>query len=131
MPSRRFRSLAGLRPVRLPRGILVWALVPVLVLLVVWQQSSVDRLSVRLEKEKQKTRQLETQVNALSLEATRLSSLGQVESRATRELGLVRPTPDQIVNLVFTPSDNDTRHPRFGTLVTEANAGIRPPGSSR
>lgn len=132
MPSRllhpRFRS--GPKPLRVPRAALVWALVPVLVLLVVWQQASVDRLGVRLEKEKDRARQLQSQVNALSLEANRLSSLGQVESRATRELGLVRPSTDQIVDLVFTPGDHDGR-PRFGSLVTEANAGTRTPGNPR
>jgi len=122
------RVPTGRRPAGIPRAVLAWALVPVLVLLVVWQQASVDRLSVRLEKEKNRTRQLESQVNALSLEASRLSSLGQVESRATRELGMVRPSTDQVVDLVFTP-DHGGR-PGFGSLVTEANAGTRTPGTS-
>lgn len=97
-------------------------MVPVLVILVVWQQASVDRLVARLDEERENHRELESQVNALRLEASRLSSLRQVEARAERELGLERPETRQIVDLVFEDSDHG---PRFAlsSWVGEAVAG--------
>ena len=114
-PAVSFR--VGFRP-----GPMVWALVPVLVILVVWQQASVDRLVVSLDEERETHRELESQVNALRLEASRLSSLRQVEARAERELGLERPDTRQIVDLVFEDSGDG---PRFAlaSWVGEAVAG--------
>lgn len=101
---------------------------PVLVLLLVWQQASIDRLVVQLEAENDTHQELESQVNALRLEANRLSSLGQVEDRAERELGLIRPETDQIVNVVFA-SATDDRIFRLRSLVPDATAN--PPGERR
>lgn len=106
---------------RFQPGPMLWAVVPVLVILVVWQQASVDRLVVNLDTERETHRELESQVNALRLEASRLSSLRQVENRAERELGLERPDTRQIVDLVFEDADGG---PRFalGSWVGEAVA---------
>lgn len=103
--------------------ILFWTLVPLLVLLTVWQQASVDRLVVALERDRDARTQLESQVNALRLEADRLSSLGQVEARAGKELGLVRPGTEQIVDLVFPGSEGRDGLFHLKPLVGEALAG--------
>jgi cell division protein FtsL len=100
---------------RRPPTAVLWALVPLLILLVVWQQTSVDRLVVRLDTAKHTERSLESQVNALALEANRLSSLEQVEDRARDELGLVRPGTENIVDLVF--GDEDLGDVHLGTLM--------------
>ena len=128
-PLGRFR-LSGFRIPRPGFAMGIWLTVPVLVLLLVWQQASTERLVVDLEKQRDARRELESQVNALRLEANKLSSLGQVESRAERELGLMRPDTDQIVHLVFsTPRDDRV----FGirSLITDANAGPRRRGEHR
>jgi cell division protein FtsL len=109
---------------------LLCAAVPILIMLQVWQQASVDHLVLRSEKEKDSRRDLESRVNALRLEANRLSSLGQVENRAEQELGLGRPDTDQIVDLVFSPSEND-RQFVFRSLVSEANAATHREGTQR
>ena len=109
---------------------MVWLAIPVLVLLLVWQQASIDQLVVQLEAERDTQRELDSQVNALRLEANRLSSLGQVEARAERELGLLRPGTDQIVDLVFSIS-REERVFGFRSLVDEATAGPRREGSAR
>ena len=119
--------------VRVPRpGLMtmVWLASPVLVLLLVWQQASIDRLVVNLERERDTLRELESQVNALRLEANRLSSLGQVENRAERELGLTRPETDQIIDVVFSTSRDDRV---FGirSLVSDANAAQQREGRDR
>jgi cell division protein FtsL len=94
---------------------ILWGLVPLLILLVVWQQTSVDRLVVHLDKAKDVHRSLESQVNALALEANRLSSLEQVEDRARGELGLGRPGTEDIVDLVF--GEQNLGDYRLGTLM--------------
>jgi hypothetical protein len=96
---------------------------PLLILLTVWQQASVDRIVVALERNRDARTQLESQVNALRLEADRLSSLGQVEARAAEELGLVRPGTDQIVDLVFPGSEERDGLFHLKPLVGEALAG--------
>jgi cell division protein FtsL len=105
-------------------------MVPGLVLLLVWQQASIGRLVGQLETEKHTQRDLESQVNALRLEANKLSSLGQVETRAERELGLTRPETDQIVNVVFSTSRED-RAFGFRTLVPDATASPTWKGRTR
>jgi len=105
-------------------------MVPILVLLLVWQQASIGQLMVRLETEKDTQRDLESQVNALRLEANKLSSLGQVENRAERELGLTRPETDQIVDVVFSTS-RDERAFGLRSLVTDANAAPSRKGRTR
>jgi cell division protein FtsL len=95
------------------------------VLLFVWQLASLDRLVVDLERERDRHRDLESQVNALRLEANRLSSLGEVETRASRDLGLLRPDTDQIVDLVFENDDDPPVRLAFRPLVGEARAGTR------
>lgn len=132
MPRLSLSRLKSLGP-RIPRlgfAAGIWAAVPVLVLLLVWQQASIGRLVVQLETEKDTQRDLESQVNALRLEANKLSSLGQVENRAERELGLLRPETDQIVDVVFSTSRDDRV---FGlrSLVTDANAGPHQKGRTR
>lgn len=108
--------------------VLLWVLVPLLILVTVWQQASVDRLVVSLERERDRQTQLESQVNALRLEADRLSSLRQVEARAGRELGMVRPTTEQIVDLVFA-EDQGTGHGfHLDPLVGDALAEPPPEG---
>jgi hypothetical protein len=99
----------------------LWVLAPLLVLLTVWQQASVDRLMLGLERERHVRRDLESQVNALRFEASQLSSLGQVEARAAEELGLLRPATDQIVDLVF-PEAKDGSFLALGSLVGDAQA---------
>ncbi len=126
-PLSRLKSL-GLRIPRPGFTAGVWLAAPVLVLLLVWQQASIDRLVVQLEAENDTHQELESQVNALRLEANRLSSLGQVEDRAERELGLIRPETDQIVNVVFA-SATDDRIFRLRSLVPDATAN--PPGERR
>lgn len=101
----------------------LWILVPLMIILVVWQQTSVDRLVVQLEKEKVLHRDLESRVHALRLEANRLSSLEQVEERAQAELGLRRPRTEDIVDLVF--GNENLSDPRFRSLVGTATAGVR------
>ena len=108
----------------------VWLAAPVLVLLLVWQQASIGQLVVQLETEKDTQRDLESQVNALRFEANKLSSLGQVESRATRELGLIRPGTDQIIDVVFSTA-GDERVFGIRSLVTDANAAPRRTGRTR
>jgi hypothetical protein len=107
----------------------LWVLAPLLVLLTVWQQASVDRLMLSLERERNLRRDLESQVNALRFEASQLSSLGQVEARAASELGMIRPATDQIVDLVF-PAEKDASFLALGSLVGEAQAAS-PEGSAR
>jgi hypothetical protein len=102
---------------------LFWTLAPFLVLLTVWQQASVDRLVVALERNRDARTQLESQVNALRLEADRLSSLGQVEARAEKELGLIQPGTDQIVDLIFPGSEGHDGLFHLKPLVGEALAG--------
>jgi len=96
-----------------------------LAMLFVWQQTSVDRLIVRLARERDRHHELETEVNSLSLEATRLSTFALVEERATRELALTRPAPEQIVNLEFEGSEPPGEHFALRPLVAEANARPR------
>lgn len=102
---------------------ILWGLVPLLILLVVWQQTSVDRLVVRLDTARDSQRSLESQVNALALEANRLSSLEQVEDRARDELGLVRPGTENIVDLVF--GNEGPGDYRFGTLLGAVSPATR------
>ena len=99
---------------------LLWVATPLLVMLVVWQQASVEHLVVHLERAKDERTKLESEVNALRLEADRLSSLGQVETRAERELGMIRPETQQLVDLVFPGQENAS--PGF-PWVREAAAG--------
>ncbi len=124
------------RLVRFPRldldpSLMLWGAGLVLAFLFVWEQASVDRLVMRLEKAEAQRLALESEVNALAMEADQLSSLGQVESRAHRELGLIRPATDQIVQLRFEESMEES--PRFGLdpLVPEATAGTREEGPRR
>jgi cell division protein FtsL len=107
---------------RIPARAFFWLVTPLLVMLVVWQQASVERMVVSLERARAERTKLESQVDALRLEADRLSSLGQVESRAEHELGMVRPGTEQIVDLVF-PGQNE-QSPGF-PWVREAIAGTR------
>jgi hypothetical protein len=99
-------------------------------MLLVWQHTSVDRLLVDLEAERDRNQELVSRVNALSLAANRLSSLGQVEARASRELGLRRPDRDQIVDLTFEGDDRSNGF-SFRPLVPEAIAGPRGEGTER
>jgi cell division protein FtsL len=101
----------------------LWVLVPLLIMLVVWQQTSVDRLVVRLDAARDTHNSLESQVNALALEADRLSSLEQVEERARDELGLVRPGTEDIVDLVF--GEENLSSYRLGTLMGAASPAAR------
>ena len=108
------------RETRPLRGVSVFLLllVPVLVLLTVWQQAAVDRLVVEVERERAIHRELSSRVNTLRLEADRLSSLAQVEARAMNELGMRRPATSDIVELSF-----EGESPRFpGGFVSEAHA---------
>ena len=99
MPKKALKEPRSQRGVIAPA--LLWVATPLLVMLVVWQQASVEHLVVNLEQAKDERTKLESEVNALRLEADRLSSLGQVETRAERELGMVRPETQQLVDLVF------------------------------
>ena len=122
------RKLSAYRVPRPGSASLLLILAPVLVMLLVWQQASVDRLQLTLDGERDLRQGLQSRVNALSLEANRLSSLSQVQSRAERELGLVRPGTDQIVDLLFAPVKGEQRF-ALRSLVGEANAGTRPGGN--
>jgi cell division protein FtsL len=106
----------------------LWVVTPLFVMLVVWEQASVERLMMRLEHMRDEGTKLQSQVNALRLEADRLSSLGQVETRAERELGMIRPGTEQIVDLVF-PGQDETA-PGF-PWVREASAGTREDRNAR
>lgn len=114
---------------RAPRGVsvLLVLLVPLLILLTVWQQASVDRLVVEVERERAVHRELESRVNTLRLEADRLSSLGQVEGRAIRELGMRRPATGDIVELHF---EGDALRPSFG-LVSAVGTSPRNGGGTQ
>jgi hypothetical protein len=132
LPLSRLKSL-GPRIPRLPRlGFTagIWVTVPVLVLLLVWQQASIGRLVVHLETEKDIQLDLESQVNALRFEANKLSSLGQVENRAERELGLLRPETHQIIDVIFSTA-REERIFGFRSLVTDANAAPQKKGRAR
>ena len=127
MPSPRPAGTGSARHHR-PRpsgAVLLWLLVPVLTMLVVWQQASMDRLVRRLEQARDTNRNLEGQVNALGLEANRLSSLEQVETRAERELGLRRPGTEQIVNMVFDSDAEDPGSFALGSMMGDATAAAR------
>ena len=100
----------------------LWVFTPLLVMLIVYEQASVERMMMRLERSRDDRTKLESEVNALRLEADRLSSLGQVETRAEHELGMVRPGTEQIVDLVF--PGQDAQSPGF-PWVREASAGTR------
>ena len=100
----------------------LWVATPLLVMLVIWEQASVERMVMRLEKARDEGTKLESQVNALRLEADRLSSLGQVEKRAEHDLGMVRPGTEQIVDLVFPGQEESS--PGF-PWVREASAATR------
>ena len=65
------------------------------------------------------------------MEADQLSCLAQVEDRATRELGLIRPAPDQIVQLRFDRSAEESKRFILDPLVPEATAGTRGEGRPR
>jgi cell division protein FtsL len=107
---------------RLTTPMALWVTTPLLVMLVIWEQASVERMVMRLEKARDERTKLESEVNALRLEADRLSSLGQVEQRAGHELGMIRPGTEQIVDLVF-PGQQESS-PGF-PWVREASAGTR------
>jgi cell division protein FtsL len=111
--------------------LLLWAGGFALVILFVWEQASVDRILVRLETARQTHNDLQTKVSSLSLEANRLSSLVQVESRAREELGLRRPATDEIVQLDFEAPDLQNQHFALGTIVPDANAAVRPEDDPR
>jgi len=96
-------------------------LLPLLILLTVWQQASVDRLVVEVEHERVLHRELDSRVNTLRLEADRLSSLAQVEARAMEELGMRRPATGDIVELRF--AGDDSR--RSIGFVSQAQAATR------
>jgi len=96
-------------------------LLPLLILLTVWQQASVDRLVVEVERERVFHRELDSRVNTLRLEADRLSSLAQVEARAMEELGMRRPATGDIVELHF--AGDDSR--RSIGFVSQAQAATR------
>jgi len=121
------RSLrARTRRPRFGSTLLLWVGGFTLVILFVWEQASVDRILVRLEAAGQTHDDLQTKVSSLSLEANRLSSLVQVESRAREELGLRRPATDEIVQLDFEAPDLRDQHFALGTIVPDANAAVRP-----
>jgi cell division protein FtsL len=125
MPRLRFASpRTRRRRSHRPALLALWLLAPFLIVLTVWQQASVDRMVQALDKERDARRALEGQVNALRFEASQLSSLGQVEERASRELGLRRPDTDQIVDLVF-PDREPESFLALGSLVGEADAAPR------
>jgi cell division protein FtsL len=128
MRSNPSRSRRGTRSI--PRGdrgrglapaLVLTLLVPVLIMLLVWQQTSVDHLVVQLEKERDQNQELSSRVNALRLATSRLSSMGQVAARAGDELGLHRPGPEEIVDLRF-EGDPENRPFSFRPLVSEATA---------
>jgi len=126
------RALAR-RPRRLRFGgaLFLWAAGFALVMLFVWQQASVDRILMRLETARKTRNDLETKVSALSLEADRLSSLVQVETRAREELGLRRPSTDEIVQLDFEPPELQNQHFALGAIVPDANAATKPEDDPR
>jgi len=99
-------------------------------MLLVWQHTSVDRLVVNLEEERDRHQELVSRVNALSLAANRLSRMGQVASRAGHELGLRRPDPEEIVDLRF-DGESEHRSFPFRPLVPEATASPRWTGDPR
>jgi len=107
---------------RITTPMVLWVATPLLVMLVIWEQASVERMVMRLEKARDEGTKLESQVNALRLEADRLSSLGQVEKRAEHDLGMVRPGTEQIVDLVFPGQEESS--PGF-PWVREASAATR------
>jgi hypothetical protein len=117
---------ARLHPLRLRvHPVIGYGLVALgLLLAFVWEGSSVDHLNIQLERAKADKHQIETRLAELSVMADDLSSLVQVEKRATRELGLRRPDTDGIVEVLFP----DVRPgPRFdlGRIVPDANAQTR------
>lgn len=113
---------------RITTSMVLWVATPLLVMLVIWEQASVERTMMGLERARDERTKLESQVNALRLEADRLSSLGQVEQRAERDLGMIRPGTEQIVDLVFPGQDESS--PGF-PWVREASAGTRESNEAR
>jgi len=113
---------------RITTPMVLWVTTPFLVMLVIWEQASVERTMMGLERARDERTKLESQVNALRLEADRLSSLGQVEQRAERDLGMIRPGTEQIVDLVFPGQDESG--PGF-PWVREASAGTREGNEAR
>jgi cell division protein FtsL len=116
------------RPRRLRPGgaLFLWAAGFALVMLFVWEQASVDRILMKLEAAREAHRDLQTKVSALSLEADRLSSLVEVETRARDELGLRRPATDEIVQLDFEAPELQDQHFALGRIVPDANAATMP-----
>ena len=123
--------LARGRRFRPDSTMMLWGVGIALILLFVWEQSTVDRLIMKLERAEDHRRDLDSEVNALMMEADQLSSLAQVERRATDELGLIRPDPDQIVRLEFEESREASPHFSLDPLVPEAVAGMRGEESPR
>jgi hypothetical protein len=95
-----------------------------LLLAFVWEGSTVDHLNIQLEQAKAGKRQIETRLAELSVMADDLSSLVQVEERATRELGLRRPDTDGIVEVLFPDVQPGSRFD-LGRIVPDANAQTR------
>jgi cell division protein FtsL len=126
MPDRRparFSGLARARRLRPSPTVALWGAGIILVMLFMWEQGSVDRLVMELERAENQRRDLQSEVDALVMEADQLSSLAQVERRAQRELGLIRPDTDQIVRLRFEKSPGEPSRFRLDPLVPEAVAG--------
>ena len=102
-----------------------------LLLLFVWEQASVDRLIIRLRDARAENRELVSEVNALAMEADQLSSLAQVKERAAAELGLRRPSTEQIVRLRFEPFHESTPQFALNPLPRDAEAASAREDGSR
>lgn len=108
-----------------------WVAAFLLVILVVWEQASVDRLLIRLQQARAERRELQSEVNALAMEADQLSSLAQVKPRAAKELGLRRPSTDQIVSLRFETVEESSPQFALNPLARDAEAAAPREDGSR
>ena len=68
-------------------------------LLYIWTHVSVIRLGYRLAEERTVQSRLLEKNRMLRLEEAKFASLHRVEALAIKEIGLIKPTPDQVVIL--------------------------------
>lgn len=92
--GRNRRVSAELRPMLLAGGVLVFAL-----LFYVWQHIQVVRLGYQIEGLREERATMIQEGKALKVKLSRLRSLKRVEQLSRRKLGMINPTPGQVIFL--------------------------------
>lgn len=73
------------------------------IFMMVWAQSRTNRLQLQLEKAGQTQRILQRQLEVLTAESRRNSSLSEIENRARKQLNLTTPDPQDVTILNLPP----------------------------